>query len=284
VKQNWLLCILFLGPVLLAQTVKITPLGASTGEFCSLDRALLFEDPSGVRILYDPGFTVAGGDDSRLGDVHVILLSHAHGDHLGTGKLSQDPNDPTAKCDGTFAQTPAPNSNLAEIAAAKNSAVLVGAPLASVLALKIQTIRGAPTLGCPAAGLTNELVVPLSAPCTGVLNFGAKRTVTRAAGSPGVQIGAVTVQHPNDFPTVFSQTGKGKPGRERAGCLCRSRERLCSPVLHWPQSVPLGRHGSHGGEPPLERQDAQNQLRQRVRWRLSARRRRGKFRTDLSVL
>ena len=60
-----------MGPVPLAQdqTVKITPLGARTGEFRSLDRALLFEDPSGVRILYDPGFTVAGGDNSRLGDV-----------------------------------------------------------------------------------------------------------------------------------------------------------------------------------------------------------------------
>jgi len=81
----------------------------------------------------------------------VIVLSHAHGDHLGTGKLNQDPNDPAAKCDGTFAQTPDPNSNLAEIAVAKNSAVLVGAALASVLALKIQTIRGVPPPGCPAA-------------------------------------------------------------------------------------------------------------------------------------
>ena len=41
---------------------------------------------------------------------------------------------------------------------------------------------------------------------------------------------------------------------------------------------------NYHGLPPLERQDAQSQLRQRVRWRLSARRRRGKFRTDLSVL
>jgi hypothetical protein len=60
-----------------AQTVKVTPLGARTGEFCNADRALLFEDPTGVRILYDPGATVAGGTDPRLGDVHAILLSHA---------------------------------------------------------------------------------------------------------------------------------------------------------------------------------------------------------------
>src|SRR5262245_65504767 len=36
-----------------AQTVKVTPLGSHTGELCQNDRALLFEDPTGVRILYD---------------------------------------------------------------------------------------------------------------------------------------------------------------------------------------------------------------------------------------
>ena len=35
-----------------AQNVIITPLGARSSEFCTADRALLFEDP-GVRILYD---------------------------------------------------------------------------------------------------------------------------------------------------------------------------------------------------------------------------------------
>src|ERR1700757_3254192 len=66
-----------------AQTVKVTPLGAAAGELSRLDRALLFEDPTGVRILYDPGLTVSA-TDSRLGSVHVILVSHGHGDHLGS--------------------------------------------------------------------------------------------------------------------------------------------------------------------------------------------------------
>lgn len=70
------------------QTVKITPLGSHAGEFCQNDRALLFEDPTGVRVLYDPGQTVAGAADPRLGDVHVILLSHAHGDHIGATKAA----------------------------------------------------------------------------------------------------------------------------------------------------------------------------------------------------
>ena len=52
-----------------AQAVKITPLGSHAGEFCQNDRALLFEDPTGVRILYDAGRTVAGATDARLGDV-----------------------------------------------------------------------------------------------------------------------------------------------------------------------------------------------------------------------
>ena len=47
----------------LAQTVKVTPLGGIDGEFCQQDRALVFEDPNGTRILYDPGRTVAGAGD-----------------------------------------------------------------------------------------------------------------------------------------------------------------------------------------------------------------------------
>jgi glyoxylase-like metal-dependent hydrolase (beta-lactamase superfamily II) len=75
-----------------AGTVKVTPLGSRTGDFCAQDRALLFEDPAGVRILSDPGDTVGGGDDVRLGAVDAVLVSHAHADHLGNIRLDQDPN------------------------------------------------------------------------------------------------------------------------------------------------------------------------------------------------
>src|SRR5207248_3552117 len=37
--------------------VKVTPFGSHSGELCRNDRALLFEDPTGVRILYDPRTT-----------------------------------------------------------------------------------------------------------------------------------------------------------------------------------------------------------------------------------
>src|SRR5256885_13762919 len=64
-----------------AQTVKLTPLGQTAGELAAFDRAVLFEDPTGVRILYDPGPTVSAGDP-RLGVRHVILVRHGHRLHL----------------------------------------------------------------------------------------------------------------------------------------------------------------------------------------------------------
>src|SRR6185369_16455563 len=70
-----------------AQNVKVIPVGSHPGELCANDRATIFEDPTGVRILYDAGQTVTGGDDARLGAIHVVLLSHAHGDHIGDQKL-----------------------------------------------------------------------------------------------------------------------------------------------------------------------------------------------------
>ncbi len=76
----------FLGSGILAASadnVKVTPLGGQTGEFCKLDRAMIFEDPDGTRVLYDPGMTVAGANDPRLGKVDAILVSHMHFDHVG---------------------------------------------------------------------------------------------------------------------------------------------------------------------------------------------------------
>lgn len=184
--------------------VKITALGSKTGEFCSADRAFIFEDPTGVRILYDPATTVAGGSDTRLGDVHAVLLSHVHSDHLGNAKLATDPSGSDAKCDNSFATTPTvPNSNLAEIAAAKNSAVLVSQDVGTLLSNKIQAVRGAPTPACPASGTGNSLIVPRDSPCVGSIGFGAKRTVTLAQGTPGVQITTVTAIHGNALGNNF---------------------------------------------------------------------------------
>jgi L-ascorbate metabolism protein UlaG (beta-lactamase superfamily) len=179
-----------------AQTVKITPLGSHTGELCATDRALVLEDPSGVRILYDAGQAVAGGTDARLGEIHAVLLTHAHGDHIGDLKLARVGG-------GTCAQpelvSAAPHSNTAEIAAAKNAVLLLSNDMSAFLARKIEVLRGAPTPACATAGLGRETTVPVAAPCTANLQLGGKRSV-RIAGRPAVTVALVQADHSNNAP------------------------------------------------------------------------------------
>jgi L-ascorbate metabolism protein UlaG (beta-lactamase superfamily) len=173
--------------------VKVTPLGSHAGEFCSQDRAILFEDPTGVRILWDPGFTV-DETDSRLGDVHAIVISHSHGDHIGSAK--PNPQNP-GTCVAPGLVSAAPNTSTAAIAAVKNSAVVSGGELPSFFSRKIQNIRSVGTPGCPSAGLNNEMTVPRTAPCTGSLQPGASRTIKMTGATAGVMIALVPATHTN---------------------------------------------------------------------------------------
>src|SRR3954468_10321798 len=116
------LAVLLAAAPALAQNVKVTPVGSHPGELCANDRATIFEDPSGVRILYDAGQTVTGADDPRLGDIHIVLLSHAHGDHIGDQKLKALGAGTCANSDRISAGS---NSMTAEIAAAKNAAIVM---------------------------------------------------------------------------------------------------------------------------------------------------------------
>src|SRR5207245_6465108 len=120
-----------------AQSVKITPLGSHAGELCMRDRATIFEDPTGVRILYDAGQSVTGADDPRLGRIDVVILSHAHGDHLGDMKMKALD---AGACDNPQVVSAAPNSTTAEIAAAKHSRVRMVVPLATFCARTRETI------------------------------------------------------------------------------------------------------------------------------------------------
>ncbi len=186
------------------KNVKITPLGQRTGEFCFLDRALLLEDPTGVRILYDPGNTIAGSTDSRLGDVHVILITHAHTDHLGSAKLDQNPDAADASCDFAFRTLPAtPHSNSAEIAVGKNSAIIAAGPLSSLISLRMENLRGVATPGCPSTGLGNEMTVPRKEPCTAGLGIGARRTVRLSSAERGVEMTSVTAVHDDGLAPAF---------------------------------------------------------------------------------
>jgi L-ascorbate metabolism protein UlaG (beta-lactamase superfamily) len=125
-----------------AQTVKVTPLGGHDGEFCPFDRALIFEDPSGTRVLYDPGRTVAGVDDPRLGKIDVVLVTHMHGDHIGNAH-NKAPN--SGSCDKPDTSVSAmPNSNAVNIAVAKNAKMVTGSEMPAFFAGKIKAAGGDP--------------------------------------------------------------------------------------------------------------------------------------------
>ena len=110
------LFLLFATPVT-AANVKITPLGSHDGEFCGRDRAFVFEDPDGTRLLYDAGQTVAGADDRRLGKIDVVLVSHMHGDHVGNNHIKQVNAGECGKPDTSVSALP--NTNSVNIAMAK---------------------------------------------------------------------------------------------------------------------------------------------------------------------
>jgi L-ascorbate metabolism protein UlaG (beta-lactamase superfamily) len=126
----------------LAQTVKVTPLGGIDGEFCPQDRALVFEDPNGTRILYDPGRTVAGASDPRLGKIDIILVSHMHGDHVGNAH-NKAPN--AGSCDKPDVSVSAvPNTSAVNIALAKKSKIVTGSEMPPFFAAKLKANGGDP--------------------------------------------------------------------------------------------------------------------------------------------
>jgi len=124
--------------------VKITPLGSHDGEFCSRDRALVFEDPDGTRILYDAGFTVRGPNDPRLGKIDAVLLSHVHGDHLGPAYQSAANAGSCGNPD--FSVNVTPNSVTTMVAAGKKARILAGSDMHTFLAAKVGAAGGDPKL------------------------------------------------------------------------------------------------------------------------------------------
>lgn len=185
----------FAGSSAWAQNVKITPLGSHEGELCAQDRATIFEDPTGVRILYDAGRSVTGADDPRLGNVHVVLLTHAHGDHIGDGKLAA-PGAGT--CEKPQTVSAAPNSNTAEIAAAKNAVILMVTDMGVFVGKKVENIRGKPTGACAQTG--GAIAVPQSAPCLANAHLGGSHTVRAAGAKQGVEVTIIFASHASNVP------------------------------------------------------------------------------------
>ncbi len=125
-----------------AETVKITPLGSHDGEFCRLDRALILEDPDGTRILYDPGRTVAGADDPRLGKIDAVLVTHMHGDHVGDRHIPEVNSGDCGK--PNFSELALPTTNAVKIAHAKGAKIITGSEMPKFFAAKLKSLGGDP--------------------------------------------------------------------------------------------------------------------------------------------
>ena len=179
--------IAFLAFPVLAQTVKVTPLGGIDGEFCPQDRALVFEDPNGTRILYDPGRTVAGANDPRLGKIDIILVSHMHGDHVGNAH-NKAPN--SGACDKPDTSVSAmPNSSAVNIALAKKAKIVTGSEMPPFFAAKLKANGGDPA---------NSILA----------RFGGSVTVG------GVRIATVTAMHSNGLDPDYIGGELGKAMKE----------------------------------------------------------------------
>lgn len=156
--------------------VKVTPLGGQEGEFCRFDRAMIFEDPNGTRILYDAGRTVAGAEDPRLGKIDAVLVSHMHGDHLGD---RHNPAPNAGSCDKPDISTSAlPNSNSVNIAVKTGAKIVTGSEMPSFLANKLKQAGG---------DEKNSILV----------RFGAMQTID------GVSITTVPAAHSNGISGEF---------------------------------------------------------------------------------
>ncbi len=180
-------CGLLAQPALAEGGVKVTPLGGIAGEFCPQDRALVFEDPNGTRILFDAGRTVAGANDPRLGKIDIVLVSHMHGDHLGNAH-NKEPNSGT--CDKPDMSVSAlPNSLSVNIALAKKSVIVVGSDMPQFFQAKLKANGGDPAN-------------------VRLARFGGSVTVG------GVKIATVTAMHSNGLDPAYISGDLGKHMQE----------------------------------------------------------------------
>ena len=167
----------------LAQNVKITPLGTHDGELCAFDRALIFEDPDGTRILYDVGRSVRGPSDPRLGKIDAVLLTHVHGDHIGD---SHSPSANAGSCASPdVSVNDTPNSNTVNVVMGKNAPLVVGGEMHFFFQQKIKSLGGDP------------------AKLVRLARYGGSVTFGK------VVVISVPASHTNGLPAAFLDKGQG---------------------------------------------------------------------------
>ena len=154
-----------------AANVKVTPLGSHDGEFCRFDRAMVFEDPDGTRLLYDAGRTVAGADDPRLGDIDA----DRHIPAVNAGSCAEPDVSSVA----------APDTSSVRIAIAKEAVMVTGSEMARFFAAKLGALGGDPG--------ASQLV-----------RFGATRVVG------GVAVTTVPATHSNGINPAFLDGALGE--------------------------------------------------------------------------
>jgi L-ascorbate metabolism protein UlaG (beta-lactamase superfamily) len=93
-------------------------------------------------VLYDPGMTVAGANDPRLGKVDAILVSHMHFDHVGAKHNAEVDSGTCAKPD--LSVSAVPNTNVVNIAVAKKSKIITGSEMPPFFAAKLKVVGGNP--------------------------------------------------------------------------------------------------------------------------------------------
>jgi L-ascorbate metabolism protein UlaG (beta-lactamase superfamily) len=177
----------FISATALAANVKVTPLGTHDGEFCAQDRALIFEDPNGTRVLYDPGRSVAGATDPRLGKIDVVLVTHMHGDHAGNVHIKDVNQGECGKPDTPVSSMP--RSLAVEIALEKKAKMVTGSEMQAFFAAKLKANGG-------------------NAADSMLARYGGSVTVG------GVMIATVTAMHSNGLDPDYIGGDLGKAMKE----------------------------------------------------------------------
>ncbi|MDB5811578.1 MAG: putative metal-dependent hydrolase, partial [Betaproteobacteria bacterium] len=143
-------------------------------------------------------------------------LSHAHGDHIGDRKLKAQG---AGTCAAVETLPAGANSMTAEVAAAKNAAIVMTSDMGAFVGAKIQKITGGkPVAPCPqTSGVT---AVPVAAPCRSNTHLGASFIAKTAGAAQGVEVTIVYASHANNVaPSLLSESQRAMHDADGTGLV-----------------------------------------------------------------